>query len=85
MRIPNPGYPPSSSSTAPPLGGYIHSLPRAVGEAFENEGQQIRGGGRRRRDRREGREGQEGGRTMICAATGDSACATACASHSSAS
>eukprot|EP00959_Pyramimonas_sp_CCMP1952_P122598 2562946-Pyramimonas_sp.AAC.1 len=43
MHIPNPGYPPSSSAIAPPLRGYIHSLSRVVGEALENERQQITG------------------------------------------
>eukprot|EP00959_Pyramimonas_sp_CCMP1952_P095682 1999947-Pyramimonas_sp.AAC.1 len=63
MHIPDPGHPPSSSSIAPPFGGQIHSLPRAIGEAIENEGQQITGdnedegiGGR------EGRGKKEGGR-----------------------
>eukprot|EP00959_Pyramimonas_sp_CCMP1952_P187162 3913865-Pyramimonas_sp.AAC.1 len=76
MHIPNPGYPPSSSSVIPLLGGSIPSWPRVIGEApaqgnerekTEREDEGIGGS--------EGLEGQEGGTTMIGAASCDSACA----------
>eukprot|EP00959_Pyramimonas_sp_CCMP1952_P113243 2366970-Pyramimonas_sp.AAC.1 len=83
MHTPNPGYPPPSSPIAPPLGGYIPSWPRAVGEAPTQGNEREK---TKREDEgmggREGLEGQEGGATMLCAASCESACAMACASHS---
>eukprot|EP00959_Pyramimonas_sp_CCMP1952_P039287 822429-Pyramimonas_sp.AAC.1 len=69
-HTPNLGYPPSPSSIAPPFEGHVHSLPRAVGEALENEGQQITGGNEDEGIGGWEGMGQEGGRAVICAAGG---------------